>query len=66
MMMSMEAEVRRKRDEKMLEKIKQEYKEIKAKQASQQTTVLENHVTQKNFASNFEGMRDMFVHIFGS
>lgn len=59
-------EVVRKNDEKMKNKLKKEFKEMKIKQRAEHKVIINNHVDKENFDQFFNGIKDLFVSIFGS
>lgn len=66
LMNKIHTEVKRREDEKLKEKLKKEFLELKKKKKMEHKVVINNHVDSKYFDFNFTGIRDMFIKFFGT
>ncbi len=59
-------EVQAYKDKKEMKKIKKKMKDMAIEAKSRENTVLNHHVDQEDFHSNFTGIKDLFVKLFGT
>lgn len=66
LMSKIHAEVIRRNDEKLKKKLAKEFKEFKLKEKAEFKVELNNHVDKKNFDRFFDGIKDLFITLFGT
>lgn len=58
--------IKSREDKALLKKLKQRQKDAKLKALSENKVELNNHIDQEHYDSNFNGIQDMFVKLFGT